>query len=224
MNIYLRTFVYSVAGFILFAALIFWPAGTFDYWQAWAFLAVMAAVSIPYTVYLVTKAPDVLRRRIRSGPVAEARTIQKLAVGMLQLCFFAMLIVGGLDRRFGWSQMPTWLCVVGIVLTAAGLILAIWVVVQNSWAAATITIEAGQELVSTGLYGVVRHPMYSGALLMALAMPLGLGSYWALIAGLLAAVSLVVRILDEEVLLHDELAGYGEYARQVRYRMLPGLW
>ena len=224
MSLILRTLLYSVVGIGLFGLLLFLPAGTFAYWQAWVFLALMVGLSVPYTAYLIAKRPDVLQRRIRSGPVVETRIVQKLAVSGLQLCFLTVLIVAGLDHRYGWSHVPTWLCIAGTVLTAAGLGLAIWVVNQNSWAAATITIEPAQELVTTGLYGVVRHPMYSGALLMGLALPLGLGSYWALIPGLLTAVSLVVRTLDEEVMLRAELPGYTEYAAKTRYRLLPGVW
>lgn len=216
--------VYTVLGFVLFGVLLFWPAGTFDYWQAWAVLAIMLLLSIPYTLYLAIRRPDVLQRRLRSGPVAESRGTQKLAVGLLQVFFLAMMVVSAFDHRFGWSHVPFWLCVVGIALTALGYGLAILVVVQNSWAAATIAVEAGQELVSTGLYGVVRHPMYTGALIMLAGMPLGLGSYWGLLPGLIAAVALILRILDEEKMLVQDLAGYPDYRRRVPYRLVPYLW
>ncbi len=224
MNIRLRAAVYTVIGFVVFGLLLFWPAGTFDYWQAWALLALMLVLTIPYTVYLAVKHPDTLRRRIRSGPGAETRTTQKLAVGGLQLSFLTTMLISAFDHRFGWSYVPVWLCVVGIVLTATGLGLAILVVIQNSWAAATITVESGQELVTTGLYAVVRHPMYFGALVMLAGFPLALGSYWAFVPVIAGVVTLVVRTIDEEKLLTDELPGYREYRRRVRYRLIPNVW
>lgn len=219
-----RTALYTVLGFVLFAAVLFWPAGTWDYWQGWAFLVVMAAISLPYTGYLILKAPDRLQRRLKSGPAAETRRTQKLAAAGLQVGFLVAMVVSGLDHRFGWSHLPTWLSIVGIALLAIGLTVAVWVVVQNAWAAATITVESGQELVSTGFYGVVRHPMYSGAILMLVGLPLGLGSWWAAIPAAVGVVALIVRTIDEEVMLRDELAGYPEYTEQVRYRVLPGVW
>jgi protein-S-isoprenylcysteine O-methyltransferase Ste14 len=135
-----------------------------------------------------------------------------------------MMVVPGLDHRWGWSSVPVWL----VLLANAGVILsfAIFFVVmkQNSYAAATIRVEAGQPLVSTGIYGIVRHPMYSGALILMVCMPLALGSYWTLLVLILALPVLVWRILNEENVLTRDLAGYTEYCRKVRYRLIPGIW
>lgn len=219
-----RVWLPTVGGLVLLGVLLFGSAGTLDYWQGWAEIAVMVALSLPYTYYLLTKAPEVLRRRMHAGPRAETRPAQKVAVGVVQFSFLAIIVVGGLDRRFGWSHVPTWLCVVGLAVTAIALWLTMWVVVQNAWAAATIRVEGGQELVTTGLYGVVRHPMYSGALLMAAGMALGLGSYWALLPTVPLAGSLVARILDEESMLREELPGYDGYMTQTRSRLIPSVW
>jgi protein-S-isoprenylcysteine O-methyltransferase Ste14 len=158
------------------------------------------------------------------GPTAEREPTQKIIVTMLTISFLLMMVVPGLDHRWGWSSVPVWL----VLLANAGVILsfAIFFVVmkQNSYAAATIRVEAGQPLVSTGIYGIVRHPMYSGALILMICMPLALGSYWTLLVLILALPVLVWRILNEENVLTRDLAGYTEYCRKVRYRLIPGIW
>lgn len=224
MNLNLRVAAASVVGLVVVVAVLFWPAGTFDYWQAWAMLAVMVLLSTPYTVYLAVKLPEVLERRIHAGPRAETRLKQRLAVLGLQASVLGAIVVSALDHRFGWTRVPVWVCVVGLALTAVGLGIAILVVLQNSWAAATVEIQSGQELVATGLYGWVRHPMYSGAVLMLVGIPLGLGSYWGLLPGVVGVLALVLRIVDEEKMLAQDLAGYPEYRNKVRYRLLPYLW
>jgi protein-S-isoprenylcysteine O-methyltransferase Ste14 len=135
-----------------------------------------------------------------------------------------VLIVSALDHRFGWSQVPTPVVVIGGILVAFGLGMATMVVNQNSYAAATIRVEAGQPVISTGLYGLVRHPMYAGALIMMVGMPLSLDSYWGLVTVLPAVAVLALRITDEEKMLREELNGYDEYTHKVHYRLVPGVW
>ncbi len=135
-----------------------------------------------------------------------------------------MLVVSALDLRFGWSHVPTPVVVLGDILVAGGLVLAQLVVIQNSYAAATITVESDQKVVSTGLYGLVRHPMYVGTLIMMIGTPLALGSYWGLLAIVPALPVLVARIDDEEKLLMQDLAGYAEYMEKVHYRLVPYVW
>lgn len=221
---YLRATLYTIAGLLLFGVLLFWPAGTFAFWQGWALMALLVALTIPYTVYLAVKMPDTLRRRLRSGAVAEPRMVQKVAVIAMELATFGILLLGGFDHRLGWSQAPVWVCVLGLALSAAGLAISIGAVLQNSWAASTITTDSDQQVVSTGMYGVVRHPFYAGAVVLFLGMPLALGSYWALLLTVVAVAALVVRILDEEKLLRAELSGYREYTHTVRHRLVPHLW
>ena len=140
------------------------------------------------------------------------------------LLVVAALVVSALDHRFGWSSVPLCGIVVGDVLVVGGLVLSQLVVVQNSYAAATITVEADQPLVSTGLYGVVRHPMYLGALIMMAGMPPALDSLWGLVVVTVALPVLAARVLDEEKMLRQELPGYPEYASRVRKRLVPGVW
>lgn len=216
--------VSSALGLLAFGLMLFLPAGTFHYWQAWVFLAVFALSTWAPSVYLIRTNPAALKRRMRAGPLAETRTLQRIVIAVVFICFPAMFVVSALDHRFGWSPVPAAFSLVGDVLVAVGLGLAMLVVIQNGYAAATVTVEAGQQLVSTGLYGLVRHPMYTGNVIMMVGVPLALGSYWGLVFVVPGLVVLALRIRDEEELLTQELSGYREYAQQVHYRLVPHVW
>jgi len=224
MKIGLQTLASTIFGIAFFAALLFWPAGTLDYWQAWSFIAVFIAATMIPSIYLAVKNPETLRRRMKAGPTAETRPVQKVAIVGTVVSVVAVLVVSALDHRFGWSQVPTAVVIVGLVLVAFGLVFAQLVVIQNNYAAATITVEAEQKVVSTGLYGVVRHPMYVGALIMMAGTPLALDSYWGLVAVIPGLAVLALRIVDEENMLREELDGYREYLEKVHYRLVPYVW
>ena len=215
---------YTVFSIVFFGMLLFWPAGTFDYWQAWVFIAVFVVGTMIPTIYLAVAYPDAFRRRTRSGPFAETRTVQKFINVGIMLAVVATGVVSAVDHRFGWSTVPTAVVVVGNVLVVAGLGLAELVVIQNNYAAATITVEEEQPVVSTGLYGLVRHPMYVGALIMMVGMPLALASYWALLTIIPGMLVFAARISDEEKALRQDLDGYEEYTEKVQYRLVPGVW
>jgi protein-S-isoprenylcysteine O-methyltransferase Ste14 len=220
----LRVTLSSLASLVVFMVLLFLPAGTLNYWQAWAFLGVFALVSLAPTIYLGRVDPATVERRMHAGPTAETRAVQKVVVAGIVLSFTGMLVVAGLDRRFGWSTVPAAISVLGDVLVAVGLGVAMLVIFQNRYAAANIIVEKDQPLVTTGLYGVVRHPMYSGSVVMMIGMPLALGSYWALLVAVAALVLLVIRIVDEEKMLSQELTGYRDYMQKVHYRLVPLAW
>ena len=224
MKLWLQAVAASLFGLVFFGVLLFWPAGTFDYWQAWVFIAVFTAVTSGPSIYWALRRPDVLQRRMHAGPIAETRTAQKIATVGVYAMVVALLVVSALDHRFGWSQVPTPVVVVGNVLVAGGLGMAMLVVSQNNYAAATVTVEAEQPVVDTGLYGLVRHPMYVGALIMMVGMPLALDSYWGLLTLVPGVAVLALRIDDEEKMLRQELAGYDEYTHKVHYRLVPGVW
>lgn len=224
MKIFSQAAVMSVVWLAVSGLLLFLPAGTFNYWQAWVFLAALVVPTWIPSIYLLRTNPAVLQRRTRGGPTAETRTVQKVVAGCVWLSAAAMLVVSALDHRFGWSKVPAAISVVGAVLVAVGVGLAMMVVVQNSYAAATIQVEAGQKLVSTGLYGLVRHPMYSGSVIIMVGIPLALGSYWGLLFVVPGLLAFAWRIHDEEKFLQEELDGYGEYMRKVRYRLVPCMW
>lgn len=224
MRLAAQTILSMLFGVVFFAAALFLPAGTFDYWQAWVFIAVFMVSTLVPSAYLARTDPATLQRRMHAGPVAETRPVQRLAISATVLSVVAVLVVSALDHRFGWSRVPLAVVVAGNVLVAAGLILAQWVVFQNRYAAATITVEAGQPLVSTGLYGVVRHPMYLGALVMLIGTPPALDSYWGTVVLVPGLLTLALRIVDEEKMLTAELDGYREYTRRVPYRLIPHVW
>ncbi|SON61264.1 hypothetical protein MSIMFI_02769 [Mycobacterium simulans] len=224
MKIGFKTLIWTVCGLVVFGAVLFWPAGTFNYWQAWVFLAVFVVATIAPSLYLARTDPAALQRRMRSGPFAEGRTVQKFIIIAAFLGFFAMMVVSAFDRRFGWSSVPAAVCVIGDVLVVTGLGIAMLVVIQNSYAASTVRVEAGQKLASDGLYKLVRHPMYLGNVVLMTGIPLALGSYWALLILVPGVLVLVFRILDEEKLLTEELVGYREYRQRVRYRLVPYVW
>jgi protein-S-isoprenylcysteine O-methyltransferase Ste14 len=224
MKVSVQLSALSVYGLVMFGLLLFLPAGTLDYWQAWVFVAVFTAVTGVPTIYLARTNPAALQRRIRAGPAAEARTAQKIIITASSLGLFGMMAFSAFDHRMGWSSVPAWVSVVGDVLVAAGLTIGMLVIIQNSYAASTVTVETGQTVTSRGVYKFVRHPMYVGNVILMLGVPLALASYWGLLFVIPGVVVLMFRILDEEKLLNQELAGYSEYAQRVRYRLMPYVW
>lgn len=219
-----KLLLFAVVEFVVFGSMLFVPAGTFNYWQAWVFLVVVAVPAWIPSIYLLRTNPDALQARMRGGPAAETRVAQKVVIAGLYLSLAAMVVVSALDHRFGWSPVPTEICLVGDVLVAAGLGVVALVIIQNSYAAATVRVKEGQRVVSTGLYGLVRHPMYTGNVIMMIGIPLALGSYWGLVFVAPGVMVLAWRIRDEEKLLQRELDGYREYSQQVRYRLVPSVW
>lgn len=220
----IRVTATSLWGILSWILILLLPAGTLHYWQAWVFIAVFTVATIVPTVYLGRTNPAALQRRMRAGPRAEPRKAQKFIITGSFVGLFATMVFSALDHRFGWSSVPPWLSVLGDVLVATGLGIAMLVIVQNSYAAATVTVETGQTVVSHGLYRFVRHPMYVGNVIMMIGIPLALGSYWGLLFVIPGTLVLTLRIFDEEKLLNRELPGYPEYAERVRYRLVPHLW
>ena len=161
---------------------------------------------------------------MRAGPKAETRPVQKVVSAAIAVLFSAVLAFSAVDHRFGWSPMPPAISLIGDALVAIGLGIAIFTVNQNSYAAANIAVEETQTVTTTGLYGIVRHPMYMGALVMFAGIPLALDSCWGLAVLVPVVIVFVVRIADEEKLLNEELAGYREYAGKVRHRLVPYVW
>jgi protein-S-isoprenylcysteine O-methyltransferase Ste14 len=213
-----------VFGLMFFGVALFLPAWTFRYWQAWVFIAVFMVATLGPSLYIATKFPEALQRRMHGGPTAETRPAQRIAITAIVGSVVAVLVTSALDHRFGWSSVPLPVAVVGYVLVFAGLTIAQIVIIQNNYAAANITVEPDQTLVSTGLYGLVRHPMYFGTAIMMLGTPLALGSWWGLLVLVPAQAALAMRINDEEKMLTEELSGYREYRTTVSYRLVPYVW
>ena len=194
------------------------------YWQGWAFIAVFAISTNIIGVYLARNDPVLLERRRKVGPSAETRPAQKIIIALSFAVFIALLVVSALDYRFGWSEVPVWVSLLGNALVALGLMVDLRVFRENSYGGSTIEMTEGQRVITTGPYALVRHPMYVGVLIMALGVPLALGSWWGLLT-LVPLVGIVVwRLLDEEVLLGQQLAGYEDYRRRTRHRLIPHVW
>ncbi|MGH3954364.1 methyltransferase family protein [Mycobacteroides salmoniphilum] len=219
-----RVLALGLVELAVFGSVLFLLAGTFDYWQVWVFLVVFALSTWIPTVYLQQANPAAHERRKHAGPAAETRTVQKVLIGGWYMSLAALIVISALDHRFGWSSVPSAICVIGDVLVAVGLGITSLVVIQNSFAASTVQVETGQTVASTGLYGLVRHPMYTGNVITIVGFPLALGSYWGLVAVVPGLVALIVRIRDEERLLVEQLDGYREYAQKARYRLAPYVW
>jgi protein-S-isoprenylcysteine O-methyltransferase Ste14 len=214
----------SLSGILTLAALVFIPAGTLDYWQAWLFIAVFVCASGASTVYLAIRDPKLLERRIRVGPRAEKEPAQKIIMVFAMAGFIAMLVFPALDHRFGWSPVPASVSLLGDALIALGFLFIFFVFTENSYGASTIQIAEGQTVISTGPYALVRHPMYAGGLVMWVGIPLALGSWWGLFVVLLMLPVLIWRLLDEERFLRQSLPGYAQYQTKVKYRLLPFIW
>ena len=214
----------SLFGILALAALLFIPAGTLDYWQAWLFMAVFVCASAAIGVYLAIRDPKLLERRMRVGPRAEKEPAQKIIMVFATLGFIVMLVFPALDRRFGWSAVPGSVSVLGDALIALGFLFTFFVLRENTYSASTIQIAEGQTVISTGPYALVRHPMYAAALLYLAGMPLLLGSWYGLIGTVIFAMGISARAVQEERKLQRELPGYADYITRVRYRLIPGIW
>jgi protein-S-isoprenylcysteine O-methyltransferase Ste14 len=208
-----------VLGFTIFAA-----AGTFDYWQGWAFACAFIACAALVTAYLWKFDPKLLARRVKAGPGAERDPIQNVIQGIASVAFIAIIAVPGLDRRFGWTHVPAAVAILGDVLVVLGFAVVFYVFRENSFTAATIGVAADQRVVTTGPYAIVRHPMYAGALVMLFGTPLALGSWWGLFAFVPMTLVIVWWLLEEEQFLAKHLAGYPEYCAMVRFALVPFVW
>jgi protein-S-isoprenylcysteine O-methyltransferase Ste14 len=209
---------------LVLAALLFIPAGTLAYWQAWLFLAVFGGSSLAITLYLMKRDPALLERRVHGGPTAEKRATQRIIQTLTNVAFISTLVVPAIDHRLGWSAIPLPAVLGGDVLIGLGFFLIFLVFRENSFAAAIVDVFPGQKVVSSGPYAFVRHPMYTGALVMFVGIPPALGSWWGLLAVLAFLPAGRWRLLDEERFLAEALPGYSDYTERVRYRLLPGLW
>ncbi len=213
-----------VALAVVMGLLLFIPAWSIHYWQAWVYLAIFTGASLLTTLYLSRKNPALLKRRMRGGPTAEKRGTQKLIMLFTSIGFIALLVVPALDYRFGWSSVPLFGVITGDVLVATGFYLIFLVYKENPFTSATIEVADNQRVISTGPYAVVRHPMYASALLYLAGTPLALGSFWGLLALAVMIPFLIWRLYDEERFLALNLEGYKEYQKKVRHRLIPLIW
>jgi protein-S-isoprenylcysteine O-methyltransferase Ste14 len=218
----------SLVGFIVsviaLGLVLFLPAWTLDYWQAWVFILVFSLLVTLNGLYFSIKDPASMERRKQAGPAAEQSKGQKV---MITLAYISLLAVGvfcALDHRFGWSKAPAVVCILGLLLVVLANVIWFYVQKENTFVGATVRIFEGQKVISSGPYALIRHPKYVGDLIFAIGIPLALGSWWGLLFLVLTIVGLAWRILDEEKLLKKDLPGYEEYMKKVIYRLVPRVW
>jgi protein-S-isoprenylcysteine O-methyltransferase Ste14 len=223
-NLRTKAWLALAAVVVVMAVLLFVPAGTIHYWQAWVYLSIFTAASVLTTLYLLRKDPALLERRMRGGPTAEKRLAQRFIMLCTSTGFIALLVVSALDYRFAWSTVPVSVVVVGDVLIAIGFYLISIVYRENTFTSATIELAENQKVISTGPYAIVRHPMYASASLYLLGTPMALGSYWGLVPIAVMLPFLIWRLFDEEHFLAKNLPGYTDYQKQVRHRLIPFVW
>jgi protein-S-isoprenylcysteine O-methyltransferase Ste14 len=203
---------------------VFLPAWTIDYWQSWVLISLLFVSLLGITLDLIRKDPELLERRLHAGPSAETQKSQRTGQVFGAVAFVAAFVIPVLDHRFGWSSVPIAFAVGGDVLVIVGLLVVFLVFRENTFTSATVTVAAEQRVVSTGPYARVRHPMYVGALIMMLGVPIALGSWWGTATIVPMTLVVVRRVREEEELLIRHLSGYREYKDQVRYRLVPLIW
>ncbi len=208
-------------GIMALGLMLFLPAGSLGYWQAWLFIGALFVPVIFVVLYFLKHDPKLLERRMR---FKEKESKERLIIKIASSLFFVGFLVSGFDHRYGWSSVPTWLVLVSDVVFFLAYVLIFFVFRENSYTSRIIEVEKGQKVITTGPYSVIRHPMYAGVILMCLSMPLALGSYWSLVLFVPAVAVIILRALDEEKVLLRGLKGYREYFKRVKYRIMPGVW
>lgn len=208
-------------GILIIFLLVFLPAGTIKFWNGWLFIALLFIPMFIAGVVMMIKSPDLLRRRLN---IKEKQSDQKEVIAISGLMFLIGFIVAGLNFRFNWLQLPNYLVILGSVVFIISYIIYAEVLRENAFLLRTIEVEKGQKLVDTGLYGVVRHPMYAATIFLFLSMPLILGSLYSFVIFLIYPFIISKRIKNEEKVLEENLKGYKEYKEKVKYKMFPFIW
>ncbi len=221
MKLLVEALTKFTCGLLMVGLLIFLPAGTLNYTYGWLLMGLLFGPMLIAGFIMLAKSPEFLKKRLDAK---EKQGKQKGVVAFSGLMFIAGFVVAGLDFRFGWSVMPTWVVIIASVLFFVAYALYAEVMRENAYLSRTIKVEQGQTVVDTGMYGIVRHPMYAVTILLFLMIPLVLGSWYALVAFAFYPTVIVVRLLDEEDLLTRELPGYAEYKQKVKYRIIPFIW
>jgi len=206
---------------LLIGLMLFVPAGSLEYWAAWVFMETLFIPFIFVLFYLLKHDPALLERRMR---FKEKEAKENILIKITQLLFLIGFLIPGLDYRYGWSDVPLWIIILSNIIIFSGYMLVFNVFRQNTYTSRIIEVEKDQKVITTGLYSIIRHPMYAGLIPMYIFMPLALGSYYALIPILPSIIIIILRIYDEEKVLGNSLNGYKEYCKKVRYRLIPGIW
>jgi protein-S-isoprenylcysteine O-methyltransferase Ste14 len=208
-------------GIFMFMLMFFLPAGTWKYWQAWMYIGILFIPMLFVLAYFMKHDPALLERRMK---MREERKEQRKIIGLSALGFILGYLLPGFDIRYGWSNVPAWVCIAAGGVIFLSYLLVFRTMQVNSFLSRVIEVSSGQKVVDTDVYGIVRHPMYVGMVLLYVLSPLALGSYWAVIPALIIIPVIVFRILDEEKALEQQLPGYVEYKQKVKYRLIPFVW
>ena len=210
--------------FVILVAVIFIPSWSLRYWQGWACLAAFFVPACLITVWVAKNDPALLQRRLKAGPKAEKEIGQKIVQAVASIVFLADFLIPALDRRYGWSPAPAWASVAGDLMMILGFFLVFEVFKANSFTSGIIEVAENQKVISTGPYALVRHPMYTGGLIMLFGIPLALGSWLGMLINVPMTAAIVWRLMDEERFLLRNLPGYAEYRETVKYRLIPLVW
>ena len=221
MKLFTEAIAKLLCGVLLVGVILFLPAGTLGYTNGWLLVVLLFVPMLAAGIVMLAKAPDFLKKRL---DVKEKQGTQKGVIAFAGLMFVAGFVVAGLDHRFGWSDVPQWVVIAASVLFLVAYALYAEVMRENAYLSRTIKVEQGQTVVDSGLYGIVRHPMYAVTILLFTMIPLVLGSWYALIVFAFYPAIIVVRLKDEEALLTRELPGYAEYKQKVKFRLVPYIW
>ncbi|ABN07856.1 Putative protein-S-isoprenylcysteine methyltransferase-like protein [Methanocorpusculum labreanum Z] len=219
-----RTYLNAAGFFVFFWLILFVPAWTLDFWQGWIYWSIFLAAEVFIILYFLKKDPELIRSRLRIGPSAEPERSQKIIQTFGGISYLLVLVIAGLDHRFGWSSVSPYLAIAGDILILAAFYVVYLTFRENHFTAAIVEVQNGQTVISTGPYAWVRHPMYAGTSLLVLASPFALGSLWALIPAFLVIAGIVLRLLEEEKFLGVNLPGYPEYCTKTRFRLIPFVW
>ena len=221
IKLFIQAIIKFFSGIILLGLLIFLPAGSLMFFGGWLLMSILFVPMLIAGTVMIFKAPALLKKRLNAK---EKQAEQSLAVKLSGLMFLAGFIVAGLDYRFGWYPLPKTVSIVAAVIFLFGYILYAVVLKENEYLSRTVEIQEGQKVIDTGLYSLVRHPMYSATLLMFLSMPLVLGSLFSFLIFLAYPFIIISRLRHEEIFLEKELEGYAEYKQKVKYRLIPFIW
>lgn len=221
MNIKINAFMKFFSGLIIVMLLIFVPSGTLHYINGWIFMGVLFIPMLIIGIFLAVKNPDLLRKRLNLN---EKASEQKNVVKLSGLVFIAGFVTAGLDYRFQWTAVPQWTVITASAIFLISYIMYAEVLRENAYLSRTVEVQENQKVIDTGLYGIVRHPMYSATVFMFLSIPLILGSLISFLIFLFYPAVIVIRILSEEKILENSLKGYPQYKNKVRYRLIPFIW
>ena len=220
-KLFIQAITKFIFGFLIIGLLLFIPAGTLNYWNAWLFISILFVPMLIVGIILMIKSPDLLRKRLNSKEKESKQEILILLGGVMFICGF---VVSGLNYRFNWIILPKWIIFIATIIFLLGYVLYAEVLRENMYLSRIIEVQENQKVIDTGLYGIIRHPMYSSTILLFLSIPLVLGSLFSFLIFLLYPTIIVKRIKNEEQVLEQGLKGYLEYKKKVKYRLIPFIW